>query len=78
MNRIYSLTLAFAAMTALARDPVESVAPDPMGGGTPVATNSPATTPTKEEPVADLTKLFHQALACGILPYAFRTDPLNY
>ena len=53
MNRIYSLTLAFAAMTALARDPVESVPPDPMGGGTPVATNSPATTPTKEEPVAD-------------------------
>ena len=53
MSHIFFLILAFATMTAMARDAVESVAPDPMGGGTPVATNSPATTPTKEEPVAD-------------------------
>ena len=52
MNRIYSLTLAFAAMTALARDPVESVPPDPMGGGVPAATNAPTTAP-KAEPSAD-------------------------
>jgi hypothetical protein len=38
-------------MTALARDPVESVEPDPMGGGNPVATNSP--TSAKQTPAAD-------------------------
>ena len=40
-------------MTALARDPVESVEPDPMGGGNPVATNSPTSTAAKEIPAAD-------------------------
>ena len=52
MNRIYTLTLAFVAMTALARDPVESVPPDPMGGGIPAATNAPTPAP-KAEPIAD-------------------------
>jgi len=37
-------------MTAPARDPVE---PDPMGGGNPVATNSPTSTSAKEMPVTD-------------------------
>jgi hypothetical protein len=40
-------------MTAFARDPVESVEPDPMGGGNPVTTNSPASSSAKEIPAAD-------------------------
>ena len=52
MSRFYTLTLTFVAMTALARDPVESVPPDPMGGGIPAATNAPTTAP-KAEPSAD-------------------------
>ena len=47
------LILALTSMTALARDPVESVEPDPMGGGNPVATNSPTSTAAKEIPAAD-------------------------
>jgi len=42
------LILALTSMATLARDPVESVEPDPMGGGNPVATNSP--TYAKEMP----------------------------
>ena len=49
-HRIF-LILALTSMTALARDPVESVEPDPMGGGNPVATSSP--TSTKEAPAND-------------------------
>ncbi len=45
------LILALTSMTALARDPVESVEPDPMGGGTPATTNSP--TSAKETPATD-------------------------
>ena len=52
MNRIYIFTIAFATMTALARDPVESAPPDPMGGGIPAATNAPTPAP-KAEPTAD-------------------------
>ncbi len=52
MSRFHTLTLTFVAMTALARDPVESVPPDPMGGGIPAATNAPTTAP-KAEPTAD-------------------------
>lgn len=44
------LILALTSMSALAREPVEA---DPMGGGNPVATNSPASTPAKEIPAAD-------------------------
>jgi hypothetical protein len=51
-HRIF-LILALTSMTALARDPVESVEPDPMGQGNPVATNSPTSTATKEIPAAD-------------------------
>jgi hypothetical protein len=47
------LILALTSITALARDPVESVEPDPMGGGNPVLTNSPSSTSAKETPVAD-------------------------
>jgi hypothetical protein len=47
------LILALTSITALARDPVESVEPDPMGGGNPVLTNSPTSTSAKETPVAD-------------------------
>ena len=39
------LILALTSMATLARDPVESVEADPMGGGNPVATNSPSTAP---------------------------------
>ena len=52
MNRIYIFTIAFATMTALARDPVESAPPDPMGGEIPAATNAPTSAP-KAEPTAD-------------------------
>jgi hypothetical protein len=47
------LIIAMISMTALARDSVESVEPDPLGGGNPVATNSPASVPAKETPVPD-------------------------
>jgi len=47
------LLLAMTSMAALARDPVEPVEADPMGGGNPVATNSPTSTSAKETPVAD-------------------------
>jgi len=47
------LILTLTSMSALARDPVESVEPDPMGGGNPVATNSPTSTAAKEIPAAD-------------------------
>jgi hypothetical protein len=47
------LILTLTSITALARDPVESVEPDPMGGGNPVLTNSPSSTSAKETPVAD-------------------------
>jgi hypothetical protein len=47
------LILALTSITALARDPVESVEPDPMGGENPVSTNSPSSTSAKETPVAD-------------------------
>ena len=47
------LILTLTLMAALARDPVESVEPDPMGGGNPVATNSPTPTSAKEIPAAD-------------------------
>ena len=44
------LILALTSMTALARDPVESVESDPMGGGAPVANKSPTSTSAKEVP----------------------------
>ena len=47
------LILTLTSITALARDPVESVEPDPMGGGNPVATNSPTSAAAKEIPAAD-------------------------
>jgi len=47
------LILALTSMAALARGPVESVEPDPMGGGNPVATNSPTSAPAKETPISD-------------------------
>jgi hypothetical protein len=47
------LILTLTSMSALARDPVESVEPDPMGGGNPVATNSPTSTAAKEIPATD-------------------------
>ena len=47
------LILALTSMSGLARDPVEPVEADPMGGGNPVATNSPTSTPAKEMPAAD-------------------------
>ena len=43
------LILALTSVAALARDPVESVEPDPMGGGSPVVTNSATSTPAKEK-----------------------------
>ena len=43
--------LALTSMATLARDPVESVEPDSMGGGNPVATKSP--TSAKEIPTVD-------------------------
>ena len=51
-HRIF-LILALTSIAAIARDPVESVEPDPMGGGNPVATNSPTSTSGKEIPAAD-------------------------
>ena len=51
-HRIF-LILALTSMTALARDPVESVESDPMGGGTPVTNNSPTSTSAKEIPAPD-------------------------
>ena len=51
-HRIFFI-LALTSMTALARDPVESVESDPMGGGTPVTNNSPTSTSTKEIPAPD-------------------------
>ena len=47
------LILALTSMTALARDPVESVESDPMGGGAPVANKSPTSTSAKEVPAPD-------------------------
>ena len=47
------LILALTSVAALARDPVESVEPDPMGGGNSVVTNSPTPTSEKEMPAAD-------------------------
>jgi hypothetical protein len=47
------LILTLTSITALARDPDESVEPDPMGGGNPAATNSLTATSAKETPVAD-------------------------
>ncbi len=47
------LILTLTSMSALARDPVESVEPDPMGGGNPVLTNSPTSASAKEMPVTD-------------------------
>jgi hypothetical protein len=51
-HRIF-LILALTSMTALARDPVESVEPDPMGGGNPVADESHTSTSAKEIPAPD-------------------------
>jgi hypothetical protein len=51
-HRIF-LILALTSMTALARDPAESVEPDPMGGGNPVTNESPASTSAKEIPAPD-------------------------
>jgi len=53
MNHRVFLFLALTSVTALARDPAESVEPDPMGGGNPVASNAPTSNPTKEMPAAD-------------------------
>ncbi len=50
-HRVF-LILALTSMTALARDPVESVEPDPMGGETPVENKSP--TSAKEIPAPEL------------------------
>jgi len=41
------------SVAAFARDPVEPVEADPMGGGNPAATNSPTSTRAKEMPAAD-------------------------
>jgi len=51
MNHKIFLILALTSMPALARDPVDSVEPDPMGGENTVATNSP--TSAKEIPATD-------------------------
>ena len=53
MNHRVFVFLALTSVTALARDPTESVELDPMGGGNPVPTNAPTSTPTKEMPAAD-------------------------
>ena len=53
MKQRVFLILALTSMTALARDPVECVEPDLTGGGNPVATNAPTSTPTKEMPPVD-------------------------
>ena len=52
-HRVF-LILALTSMTALARDPVESVEPDPMGGETPVENKSPTSTSAKEVPAPEL------------------------
>ena len=51
-HRIF-LILALTSMTALARDPVESVEPDPMGGETPVENKLPTSTSAKEIPAPE-------------------------
>jgi len=51
MKPRFFLILALSSMTALAGDPVESVEPDPMGGGNPVAKKSPAS--AEESPAPD-------------------------
>ena len=51
-HRIF-LVLALTSMTALARDPVESVESDPMGGGNPVENKTSTSTPVKKIPTAD-------------------------
>jgi len=53
MKQRFFLVLALTSMTALARDPVESVESDPMGGGNPVENKTPTSTSTKEIPAAD-------------------------
>ena len=53
MKHKFFLILALTSMTALARDPVESVESDPMGGGAPVANKSPTSTSAKEVPAPD-------------------------
>lgn len=53
MKHRFFLILALTSMTALARDPVESVEPDPMGGGNAVAKKSPTSTSAKEIPAPD-------------------------
>ena len=45
------LILALTSMTALARDPVESVETDPMGGGNPVANKSPTSAKDAPDPM---------------------------
>jgi hypothetical protein len=50
MKQRFFLILALTSMAALARDPVESVEPDPMGGGNPVTNESPASTSSEEIP----------------------------
>jgi hypothetical protein len=51
-HRVF-LVLALTSMTALARDPVESVESDPMGGGNPAVNESPSSTSAKEIPAPD-------------------------
>lgn len=53
MNHRVFLLLALTSVTALARDPVESVEPDPLGGGTPRPTNPPATRSAQESSALD-------------------------
>ena len=53
MNHRIFIFLALTSVTALARNPVESVEPDPMGGGNPVLTNSTTSSSAKEMPAAD-------------------------
>jgi len=53
MKHRFFLILALTSMTALARDPVESVEPDPMGGETPVENKSPTSTSAKEIPAPE-------------------------
>ena len=53
MKHSFFLILALTSMTALARDPVESVEPDPMGGETPVENKLPTSTSAKEIPAPE-------------------------
>ena len=53
MKHRFFLIIALTSMAALARDPVESVEPDPMGGENPVENTSPTSTSTKEIPAPD-------------------------